>query len=88
MLESALRVTNTKQDEWTISSIPARATFESGMKQIKEGDYSGFAKLNARYFVDDGVGDFEHNKGTMNSLLGLPQDDLDEATKVAWSRIK
>lgn len=86
MLDSALRVTNTKEREWTVSSVPAQETFDDGMKQIKEGDFKGFSKISARYFVDDGVGDFEHSKGTMNSQLGLPQIDLDEATRAAWDR--
>ncbi|KAK4967777.1 hypothetical protein LTR42_010104 [Elasticomyces elasticus] len=39
----------------------------------------------SRIFFPNGGGDFEH-KGTINNLLGLPKEDLDEATKVAMER--
>lgn len=35
-----------------------------------------------------GCGDFEHNKGTINSLLSLPKEDIDEATERAIERSK
>lgn len=42
--------------------------------------------LYGRVFFPDGCGDFESSKGTLNKLLGLPQEDLDEATKRALER--
>jgi hypothetical protein len=42
----------------------------------------------ARVFYPDGCGDFEHDKGTLNSLLDLPIEDSDEATKIAIERSK
>ena len=35
----------------------------------------------ARIFYPNGDGDFESKWGTSNKLLGLPKEDLDEATK-------
>ncbi len=79
MLASALRVTGTKEDDWTITKESTQERFASG----------GFAKaLYTRIFFPDGCGDFEHNKGTLNSLLGLLEEDIDEATKVAIERQK
>ena len=89
MLASVLRVTGTKEDDWTITKESAQERFATGVKEVKEGKREGFAKfLYTRIFFPDGCGDFEHNKGTLNSLLGLPKEDMDEATKVAIERQK
>ena len=88
MLESALRVTGTKENNWTITKESAQERYSSGIKEIQEGKHIGFAKMITRVFYPDGCGDFEHNKGTLNSLLDLPKEDIDEATKVALDRSK
>ena len=89
MLESALRVTGTKEVDWTITKEPAQERYASGIKEIQEGKRIGFAKmLYTRVFYPDGSGDFEQHKGTLNSLLGLPKEDIDEATKAAIERSK
>lgn len=87
MFESLLRVTGSKSEDWTITKELAHERVAAGLKEIQEGKHSGFAKkLYTRVFFPDGYGDFELNKGTLNSLLGLPKEDLDEATKVAVER--
>ena len=89
MLESALRVTGTQKDDWTINKEPAQERYSSGIKEMKEGKRIGFAKMMyTRVFYPDGSGDFEHNKGTLNALLNLPKEDIDEATKIAIERSK
>ena len=89
MLDSALRVTNTKEDDWTITKEPAQERYSSGIKEMGEGKRIGFAKMMyTRVFYPDGCGDFEHNKGTLNSLLVLPKEDIDEATTAAIQRSK
>ena len=89
MLESALRVTGTKEDDWTITKEPSQERYSSGIKEIQEGKRIGFAKMMyTRVFYPDGCGDFEHNKGTINSLLDLPKENIDEATKAAIERSK
>lgn len=89
MLASAVRVTGTKEDDWTITKEPARERYSSGIKEMREGKRIGFAKMMyTRVFYPDGCGDFEHNKGTINSLLDLPKEDIDEATIAAIKRTK
>lgn len=89
MLASALRATGTKEDDWTMTKEPAQERFSTGVKEVQEGKREGFAKmLYTRIFFPDGCGDFEHNNGTLNSLLRLPKEDIDEATKVAIERQK
>ena len=88
MLESVLRVTGTKEDDWSIRKESARERFATGVKEVQEGKREGFSKLSTRIFFDDGCGDLEHNKGTLNNLLGLPKEDIDVATNVAIERQK
>jgi hypothetical protein len=89
MFESALRATGTKENEWTITKEPSQERYSNGLKEIQEGKRIGFAKMMyTRLFFPDGCGDFEHNKRTLNGLLGLPKEDIDEATKVAIKRSK
>lgn len=89
MLKSALRVTDTKEDEWTITKEPAQERYSSGVKEMQEGKRAGFAKMMCtRVFYPDGCGDFEHNKGTLNSLLDLPNEDIDDFTRAAMERQK
>ena len=86
MLASALRVTATKEDDWTITKESSHQRFQQGMEAVAKGDYSGYLKIPTRLFFPDGSGNFEHNKGTMNEVLGLPQEDIDEATRFAFER--
>ena len=89
ILESALRVTDSKEEDWTITKVPAQERYASGVAEIKESKRSGFAKMMfTRVFFPDGSGDFETNKGTLNEVLGLPKEGIDEATKVAVERSK
>lgn len=89
MFASALRVTGIQKHEWRITKESARERYSDGLKEIKEGKRIGFAKMMyTRVFYDDGCGDFESGKGTINALLGLPKEDIDEATRVAFERSK
>lgn len=88
MLESTLRVTGTQSNDWTITKEPTHERFATGMKEMQEGKRAGFAKLMARVFYADGCGDFEHHKGTLNGVLGLPEESIDDATEVAIARSK
>ncbi|EED21096.1 conserved hypothetical protein [Talaromyces stipitatus ATCC 10500] len=89
MLVSALRVTGTKEEDWTITKEPATQVYTMGLEQLKEGKREAFANvLYSRIFFPDGAGNFEDTKGTLNTMLGLPKEDLDEATKVAIERQK
>ena len=82
-------MTGTNKTDWTITKEPAHERYSSGVKEIQEGKRNGFAKMMyTRVFYPDGCGDFEHKKGTLNSLLELPKEDIDEATKVAIERSK
>lgn len=87
MLDSVLRVTGTKLDDWAVISEPSHERYAKGMEQMKGGDRMGFVKvLYTRVFFPDGSGNVENTKGLQNSILGLPKEDLDEYTKLAMKR--
>lgn len=89
MLISALRVTDTKEADWTITNEPSHERYATGIKEIGEGKRVGWAKMMySRLFYPDGCGNFEHSKGTSNRVLRLPVEDLDEATREAIERSK
>ncbi|KAI9714182.1 MAG: hypothetical protein M1828_001197 [Chrysothrix sp. TS-e1954] len=87
MLASVQRVSGTKEQDWGITKEPAQQRYKDGLEEVKEGKRSGFGKVMfTRVFWSDGCGDFEHSKGTLNSLLKLPVEDIDEATQAAYKR--
>ncbi|KAJ6094626.1 hypothetical protein N7467_002139 [Penicillium canescens] len=86
MLDSVYRVTGTTEADWNITKESAKERYEGGVEAMQKGDLVGFVKmLYTRVFYDDGSGDFS-GKGTLNSVLGMPEEDLDEATKRAIER--
>ncbi|KAJ4339814.1 hypothetical protein N0V87_003014 [Didymella glomerata] len=88
MLDSLNRVLKTSDQDWTIVKQPAKERFQQGMRQLKEGNRLGFAQaMYARLFFGDG-GDYETGYGLDNGKLGLPKEDLDEATKRAVEMVK
>jgi hypothetical protein len=83
MFDSLKRVTHTTDSDWTISSVSAKERFEEAKEAFKGGNRWAFGiKLYTRYFFPD-AGLFEKTHGLENGKLGLPEEDLDEATKAA-----
>lgn len=82
MLNSIHRVTGTADKDWEIKYESTAERYKNGNEELKKGSMVGFAKaLYARVFFPNGDGDFESSRGLANELLGLPKEDLDEATK-------
>jgi hypothetical protein len=87
MLESLLRVTKTSSDDWTITKEPHAERYAAGLAEMKAGNRMGFAKaMYTRVFYPDDGGNTEKTRGLANDVLGLPKEDLDEATKAAVKR--
>ncbi len=84
MYESAKRVTRTTDADWTITHESSQAGFEESKAKVKAGDFSAFTKmLYSRVWMDDAA-DLEGRVGKLhNEALGLPVEDLDEATAEA-----
>jgi uncharacterized protein YbjT (DUF2867 family) len=87
MLESLLRVTKTKIDDWTVTKEPHKERYAAGLEAMKKGDMMGFVRaMYTRVFYPDDGGNTEKTRGLANDVLGLPKEDLDEATKAAIKR--
>jgi hypothetical protein len=88
MFAAILRVTGDKESDWTITYVPSKERYSEGIKKMQNGDRTGFAEsMYTRMFYPDGAGNYEH-KGLINGLLALPEEDLEEATKVAVEKAK
>lgn len=82
MLNSVIRVTGLKESDWTFKYEPSVERFQRGQTMLKGGDLIGFRVLMyARVFFKDGCGDLTLKLD--NDKLGLPKEDLYEATKEA-----
>ncbi|KAJ3496435.1 hypothetical protein NLG97_g2658 [Lecanicillium saksenae] len=84
MFESVKRVTKTRDADWTITHESSLANFEDGKTKVTAGDFTTFTKmLYSRVWMDNNA-DLEGRVGKLhNELLGLPIEDLDEATAEA-----
>jgi len=82
MLDSVNRVIGTQDKDWEINYEPTVDRYKKGLEEMQKGSMKGFAQaLYSRVFYPNGDGNFESSRGLENSLLGLPKEDLDEATK-------
>ena len=82
MLDSIHRVTGTTDHDWEISYEPTDQRYKDGLDEMQKGIRTGFAKsMYSRVFYPNGDGDFESSRGLANDLIGLPKEELDDATK-------
>ncbi|KEQ99115.1 hypothetical protein AUEXF2481DRAFT_36414 [Aureobasidium subglaciale EXF-2481] len=82
MLDSVHRVLGTSDADWEIGYQPSKERYAKGMEAMKTGDRTAFAKaMYSRVFYPDGSGDYQSRRGLDNEVLGLPTEELDEATK-------
>lgn len=84
MFDSINRLLGRTDKDWKISYQPTAQRYKEGLQKLANGDDTGFLKaLYARVFAQASGGLFE----THNDVLGLPTEDLDEATLAAhhWS---
>lgn len=89
MLDSVLRVTQTSLEDWKVTKEPVKKRYTEGIEAMQKGDMTGFVKMMyTRVFYPDECGNHEKTRGLANDLLGLPKEDLDEATKAAIKRSK
>ncbi|KAF9697521.1 hypothetical protein EKO04_004358 [Ascochyta lentis] len=89
MLDSLHRVLGTSDDDWTITKENVKERYQKGLAQLQGGDRLGFAKaMYARIFFPGEGGDFQTGYGLDSEKLGLPREDLDEATRRAVKMIE
>jgi hypothetical protein len=82
MLDAVQHVTKTSDSDWKISTMPAKEKFEDSKKRLFGGDRSAFADMlySRNFFPGENAGLFEVARGLDNEKLGLPKEDLEEAT--------
>ncbi|KAI9150635.1 CipA protein [Paramyrothecium foliicola] len=90
MFESLLRVTGTQREDWEVKSQNSSERYQSGLALLQQGERTGFMRaLYVRSFYPEepgrAAGGFGPVHGLHNELLGLPEEDLDERTRVAVS---
>lgn len=89
MLDSLNRVLGTRDADWEIKTEPHQERYNRGLKEMQEGNRLGFATaLYTRCFFPNGDGNYEAKYGLANEALGLPREDLDEATKTAVAMVQ
>lgn len=87
IFESVKRVTGTGDADWTITHEATKKRYADGLALVKSGNMAGFGKLlYARGFYPDDPSDCSAK--AQNELLGLPEESLDEATKVGIDMVK
>lgn len=82
MFESVKRVTGTTEADWTITHESSEQRYNDGREALGKGNFAEFTKmLYSRMFFTKGS--VEYPRPVDNALLGLPVEDLDEATVIA-----
>lgn len=80
MFESVKRVTDTRDEDWQLSHQLTKERYKEATKELEQGHQMAFYKaMYSRVFYPTGDGEFEAH----NSILKLPKEDLDAATKAA-----
>jgi hypothetical protein len=84
MLDSLNRVLGSTDSDWKIEYEPTDVRYKRGLDILKAGNLLGFGMaMYSRAFYPNGDGNYEAKYGLANKALGLPEEDFDEATKLA-----
>ncbi|KAI5465035.1 hypothetical protein BGZ63DRAFT_504226 [Mariannaea sp. PMI_226] len=87
MLDSVNRVLGTTDADWNISYESTAKRIQDGTEELKNGQLTGFGKIiYGRIFQPSStISDYVP---VDNEILGLPNEDLDEATKTAVEMVQ
>ncbi|KAL6693997.1 NAD(P)-binding protein [Trichoderma pleuroticola] len=84
MLDSVHRALGTTDSDWKIEYEPTDVRYKRGQQLFQAGNVVGFGMaMYSRAFYPNGDGNYEVKYGLANKVLGLPEEDFDEATKLA-----
>ncbi|KAI1652282.1 NAD(P)-binding protein [Daldinia loculata] len=87
MFAAVLHATGTKESDWKIEYEESDKRFQDARKRLFGGETLAYPQLLYSRVFRDGCNDFEGKYGTVaNDVLGLPEEDLYEATKRAIDR--
>lgn len=89
MLDSLHRVLGDKDSDWEIKHEDSKERYGQGLQDLQKGDMSGFMRaMYTRPFYPESNANYKATRGLSNETLGLPQEDLDAATKEAVEMVK
>ncbi|KAH7396731.1 hypothetical protein DE146DRAFT_47752 [Phaeosphaeria sp. MPI-PUGE-AT-0046c] len=89
MLDSLHRVLGDKDSDWDIQHENSKERYGQALQDMQKGDMSGFLRaMYTRPFFPESSGNYKATRGLSNDTLGLPQEDLDAATKEAVELVK
>ncbi|KIW51830.1 hypothetical protein PV05_10515 [Exophiala xenobiotica] len=78
------RNTNTSPHQWTTQSVSLKAVLDSTYQGLRQGDHAAALEwISASNFAPGSGNDYAVTRETANTVLGLPEEDLDEATRRA-----
>ncbi|CAG8336511.1 unnamed protein product [Penicillium nalgiovense] len=85
MLDSLHRVLGTTDSDWEISYESVAKRLADGAEEMAKGIFTGMPKAlyGSVFLASNKEADFAGTMGLANDILGLPKEDLDEATKRA-----
>jgi hypothetical protein len=84
MLESVLRVTGAREEDWQITYEDSKERYQRGMGMLQSGNMEGFViAMYTRHFFPGDSGSFQDAHPLDNEKIGLPVEDLDESTRKA-----
>lgn len=83
MLDSLHRVLGTTDSDWEISHESVAKRLADGAEELAKGVFTGFPKMlyAGAFSPTNQESDFAGTMELANDVLGLPKEDLDEATK-------
>lgn len=90
ILDSINRVKGITNTDWQIEYQTSESRYKQGLEKIQAGDYMtgmGYV-LYGRTFYPNGDGNYENIPGLANGTLGLPEEDIDEATRLGLAAIE
>lgn len=85
MLDSLNRILGTSDTDWSITYETTQKRIEDGAAEMADGKLTGFAKMlyGSGFLPTNEQSDFAANMKLSNEVLGLPKENLDEATQRA-----
>jgi hypothetical protein len=84
ILDSLHRVLGTTDADWQITYEPTAKRAKDGIEEFSRGIITGIGKaMYAKLFIRSRAGELELPKEPANKALGLPEEDMDEATRTA-----
>ncbi|KAM0262623.1 hypothetical protein ACHAQJ_001668 [Trichoderma viride] len=84
ILDSVHRMMGTTDADWEITNEPHEVRYKRGTEMLQKGIREGLGLvLYTRVFWPNGDGNFDAKRGLANKVLGLPKEDMDQATERA-----